>query len=217
MKPVPAAGMVVEPAEMPLRNGGLDFLNFNATAITPLLEATLDAWFRLDGRARIILHRDGAIAASIYGLEQLIEQIDCVQMAHGRLRIETHDAAISLRHLLRVSGDETATMLVRCRRQDKHCIFRATAIADDLVCIAFNCTGPRALPRLADLRTAFGLTDSEANVVELLLEGLGVPHVAAHQGISPHTVRAHIRRIYDKLGVSTREELWQTLIVYRTN
>jgi DNA-binding CsgD family transcriptional regulator len=32
-----------------------------------------------------------------------------------------------------------------------------------------------------------------------------------------HTVRAHLRHCYDKLGVSYREALWQRLAPYRLN
>jgi DNA-binding CsgD family transcriptional regulator len=51
---------------------------------------------------------------------------------------------------------------------------------------------------------ALGLSDREAEVTGLLVEGLSAADVSARLSISPHTARHHIASIYDKLGVSTR-------------
>ena len=46
-----------------------------------------------------------------------------------------------------------------------------------------------------------------SKIVAMLLEGHKVFSVASALEISPDTVRAHIRRLYPKLGVSDRLEL----------
>jgi DNA-binding CsgD family transcriptional regulator len=51
---------------------------------------------------------------------------------------------------------------------------------------------------------ALGLTDREAEVMGLLVEGLSAATVAERLSISPHTARHHIAGIYAKLGVSSR-------------
>ena len=48
------------------------------------------------------------------------------------------------------------------------------------------------------------LSRREREGVALLDEGLTAADVAARLGVSFHTVKAHVRSIYDKLGVSTR-------------
>lgn len=53
------------------------------------------------------------------------------------------------------------------------------------------------------LRT-LGLTDREAEVAGLLVEGGSAASIAERLSISPHTVRHHIAGIYAKLGVSSR-------------
>ena len=51
------------------------------------------------------------------------------------------------------------------------------------------------------------LSGRQRQIVALLLEGHKVFSVASALQISPDTVRAHIRRLYPKLGVSDRLEL----------
>lgn len=59
---------------------------------------------------------------------------------------------------------------------------------------------PLAAARLRGM----GLTEREAEVMHLLVEGLSAAAVAERLSISPHTARHHITSIYSKLGVSSR-------------
>jgi DNA-binding CsgD family transcriptional regulator len=63
-------------------------------------------------------------------------------------------------------------------------------------------------PLWADLSRIFGLTPAEAVVVRGLVSGRGAEQLAGDQGIGVETVRTHIRRAYDKLGVDSREQLY---------
>ena len=51
------------------------------------------------------------------------------------------------------------------------------------------------------------LTRREFDVVEQLLRGATAVEVASMLGLSFHTVRTHIRNVYEKLGVANRVEL----------
>jgi DNA-binding CsgD family transcriptional regulator len=53
------------------------------------------------------------------------------------------------------------------------------------------------------------LTDSELKVVNLIARGSTNRSVAQQLHVSPHTVRAHLRNAFAKLGVSSRVELSQ--------
>jgi two-component system, NarL family, nitrate/nitrite response regulator NarL len=55
-----------------------------------------------------------------------------------------------------------------------------------------------------DSRVTPTLTTREHAVLELLAEGRSVVAVGRELNIAPATVKTHIRRIYEKLGVSTR-------------
>ena len=51
------------------------------------------------------------------------------------------------------------------------------------------------------------LSDAERRVLDLLLDGMSVSHVARDLWLSPNTVKTHRRNIYRKLGAATREEM----------
>jgi DNA-binding NarL/FixJ family response regulator len=50
------------------------------------------------------------------------------------------------------------------------------------------------------------LTDREAEVLQLLAQGLANKQIAAVLGISEHTVKFHVSAIYSKLGAASRTE-----------
>ena len=58
--------------------------------------------------------------------------------------------------------------------------------------------------RAADVSESFRLTEREREVIELLIQGLTNKEIAVRMNISPNTVRAFIRMVMGKLGVSTR-------------
>ena len=66
-------------------------------------------------------------------------------------------------------------------------------------------------PFVADATSRFaeahGLTARERDVLELVVDGLDVAGIAEALVISTGTVKAHLHRIYKKVGVSGRVEL----------
>lgn len=54
---------------------------------------------------------------------------------------------------------------------------------------------------------AYGLTDRERQVVRLCIEGRSTKQMAASLHVSPYTIQDHLKSIFDKTGVRTRNEL----------
>jgi len=65
---------------------------------------------------------------------------------------------------------------------------------------------------LDDTMAAHGLTPREAEVANLLCEGLAAKQVARELYISVHTVRDHVKAIHRKVGVGSRAELLVRLL-----
>jgi DNA-binding CsgD family transcriptional regulator len=51
------------------------------------------------------------------------------------------------------------------------------------------------------------LTKREEQIVRMVAEGLPNREISKSLGLSPHTVKNHLFRIYNKLGISNRAEL----------
>ncbi|WP_417628273.1 serine aminopeptidase domain-containing protein [Pararhodobacter aggregans] len=57
------------------------------------------------------------------------------------------------------------------------------------------------------LALAYGLTGQEATVAAHLAEGMTTDAIAAAMGVGDATVRSHLKRAFEKMGVSSRPEL----------
>ena len=64
---------------------------------------------------------------------------------------------------------------------------------------------PRVSPEA--LRDLLGLTQSEAGIAADIGDGMRPTEIAARHGISPNTVRAHLRSIFTKTGVRRQSQL----------
>jgi DNA-binding NarL/FixJ family response regulator len=90
------------------------------------------------------------------------------------------------------------------------CLSKSTEARDILHAIHLASRGLQVLPPSTLAAQASGpelLTHREAQVMELLQAGRSNAEIAHTLQISIETVRTHARRVYRKLGVSTRREL----------
>jgi ATP/maltotriose-dependent transcriptional regulator MalT len=70
-------------------------------------------------------------------------------------------------------------------------------------------TGETVRKRTVD--TAMELTAQEGHIARLAAQGLTNPEIGASLFLSPKTVEWHLRKIFSKLGISTRRELRRAL------
>jgi len=70
-------------------------------------------------------------------------------------------------------------------------------------------TGERLQKRGASSSTQ--LTPQEAQISQLARDGHSNPDIAAKLYISPRTVEYHLRKVFRKLGISSRNELRRAL------
>jgi DNA-binding CsgD family transcriptional regulator len=76
---------------------------------------------------------------------------------------------------------------------------------DRRIAVIFEEARPSEIaPLIAD---AYGLTQREREVTQLVLHGLSTSEVSEKLHITPNTVRDHFKAIFDKVGVRSRREL----------
>ncbi len=188
-----------------------------ADNVEPALEAMLSSMDRLDERVRLVAERDGMVLAAGHSLAAWLKNSDCLILRAGRLQATTRPSQLKLNLLFNVAAGNIETQVLSRGPSSGHCILRCAGLCDEIIAITMQMAHGGFEPKLADLEAAFGLTPSEAHIVELLQQGYGPQEIGERLCISVHTVRAHLRHCYDKLDVSTREELWQKLAPYRLN
>jgi DNA-binding CsgD family transcriptional regulator len=66
-------------------------------------------------------------------------------------------------------------------------------------------------PRTPTASTADALTPQEAQVARLARDGLSNPEIGARLFISPRTVKYHLHKVFTKLGISSRSQLYRVL------
>lgn len=70
----------------------------------------------------------------------------------------------------------------------------------------------RELRAIPDLGRLYGLTRTEQQIVAMMLRGQSVTEIAEKLHKSILTVRTHVKRVYGKLGVGTKEQLFSTVM-----
>lgn len=71
---------------------------------------------------------------------------------------------------------------------------------------------PRSGDRGALLELCYGLTAREAQIAGMLVDRMRPEEVAARLGLKVATVRSHVKRLFDKVGVNGQAELVSRLL-----
>ena len=170
----------------------------------------------------MVLDAAGGVQRANTAAERLLAQGRGLRLAAGRLSAVQPTAAAVLEALIRQAGlaDPTqrrgGSMPLSAGREGLPLSVTVAPVglqpmpvlgdhAAVIVCLTDLSAG--VAPPEDGLRSLFGLTRSEARVALGLFEGLGAREIAEAQGVSFHTVRAHVAHIFEKTGVS-RQANW---------
>lgn|GEM_PF-1018884 len=123
-----------------------------------------------------------------------------------------------LRDFLTSSGSSLTSWSMPRSNGDGRVIFRAQRLEEgssSVIMVSFFGSGSDFQSTYADLDRVFKLTKAQLGTLLDLLGGHDADTVARLRNISVETVRTHIRVIYSKIGVNSREALFHTLQPYR--
>ncbi len=127
--------------------------------------------------------------------------------AAGALCLATVAAGLLLRQYLGKTGQVvTLVLLIAYFVANVYLSGRAGQTAEPR-CAEAAPTLDRVALRCEQLSTAHGLSPRESEVVVLLGRGYSQSYIASELQVSESTVHTHARKIYGKLGVSSRSEL----------
>ena len=155
------------------------------------------------------------------GVLMTLRTIPGVRVTEGEADILLSDRPSSHPHQILITEDMDASLLTdlladrRVRgllhpaSPNSSLVCAVEAVRDGLVYVDPRWTRlllGLALHRKDDAGVAAGLTRREADVLELLADGLSTRETADVLSIAVETVRKHVQAIYRKLGVSSRAE-----------
>lgn len=189
-------------------------LDLTTIAVTDTIKL-LDSLGAMDKRARLLLSRNARLLVACSGMAEIFDAGSCLQLKNGSISTAQPEFGARFSKLLLVGTSDVMTLALPCRLTDGHLLIRATAVCDDVVCLSLQKATEMIQPELPDLMDVFHLTETEAGIVNDLFMGRAPQQIAEDHDNSIHTIRAHIRRCYDKLGISSREQLWHKLNAYR--
>ncbi|MEN3282709.1 MAG: hypothetical protein V7607_3849 [Solirubrobacteraceae bacterium] len=192
---------LVELVEAAARSGNADRA---ADALRRLCETTrpsgTDWALGIEARSRALVS-EGQAAEHLYR-----EAID--RLGRTRIRVELARSHLLYGEWLRRRG---RTLDAREQLRTAHEMFMAMGIGalDQRAARELLATGEAAGGQTAD--TCEQLTAQEAHIARLARDGLSNPEIGARLFISPRTVEYHLRKVFTKVGISSRKQLREAL------
>jgi len=180
--------------------------------------AYLTTWCEVGQVAMALLTTDHRLVWANAAANILFFQGLHVTPRDGSLYCVDQSKAAALRAFLRAAG-EIPTSWVSTANDAAPLIMCARLLTLDqggpMIGLSLFPTEPGDRYVWTDFGEAFNLTRAEAAVVKRILDGANVDEIAEAQGISVETIRTHIRRLYGKLNISGREQLFALMAPFR--
>jgi DNA-binding CsgD family transcriptional regulator/PAS domain-containing protein len=165
----------------------------------------------------IILNRRGKVLQVNTRAAAILAERDGIALRDDTLMLADADLGRQL-HARLSRPDDAALLTLRIERPSGMgdlLLVAGSAHAPDYVsagggpAMVLFLNDPTHAPRISPdaLRELLGLTQSEAGIAADVADGLSIVDVAARHGISPNTVRAHLRAIFTKTGVKRQSQL----------
>ncbi len=174
-------------------------------------------WLWRDGRPRAAVGRDLSILWCNPAARRLLVEPSPLVIRNNRLcpTIGVENAGV----VSFLAGLDTATarLFVMDPESDRGVLLTAWADTLDGHQIAFIEFALRELPfdaQESGMAQAFGLTRAECRVVDGLAVMESPSQIAARLGVSVHTIRTHVRRIYAKLAVRSQMQFMRLTMAY---
>lgn len=176
----------------------------------------LEVWANKEPIARLIMDMDLALCWANNAAADLLASQHAVSVVQGKLTFLDGANQASFRALFNQTHSDPATTILDCGAPLGRIVVAVVKLSVDhrqLVGVTLR------LPHAATmtpglLRSAFGLTKTECELIGLLLCGQTAEEAAVQMQISVVTARTHIRNLYAKLNVSSREAMFSRLLPY---
>lgn len=178
-----------------------------------------EAWRIVHRIPEFIADRGGRLIWCNAAFLRVVTDGDVVRLQQQLLTFPDRATHASFLTFINDLGAQPAAWLMRPPTEDSYLLFRCALVEPaghpaGIACTIFD-SRDREIPVWGDFASVFGLTPSEGHVSRLLMEGNTLVGAAGLLGITTETAKTHLRRIYAKLGVGSREEFYARLLPFR--
>ncbi|RYG95732.1 MAG: LuxR family transcriptional regulator [Alphaproteobacteria bacterium] len=171
------------------------------------VSSALGQWLDSEETPHAIVDRDGrlqwanraATEISLGALEVTDKAVRARERAHHERLLDAFERAGPTLKTL-VLSDEVGHTVLRLAEVGR-------PLREDWIGIRWTCASDSFKVRYAAVEDVFQLTPAEHSVLMSLAMGMTAEEVASSSGKSLGTVRSHIRQIYGKLSVKSREQM----------
>lgn len=170
-----------------------------------------------DSGARLLADDGGKILWLSPGAAELANSSGCIFIDDGRLCGRTRHSDLMLRRMFKDvqnSPDSVDQLIARAANDLPELFVRARTCsgrAAGAVAVTMRQLD-RKVELIPDLARLYGLTPTEEQITRRMVQGRSVTEIADEFKKSVLTVRTHIKRIYVKLNVGTKEQLFSAVI-----
>src|SRR3954451_580306 len=154
----------------------------------------------LDGGARVV----SATPEAVEWLDELAPELLMSDVGELRLPFHAHGFATRVR-----AAHEDCEPQIRSRLRTRRGVWLLMhgAVLEGTGQVALIIEPAKSADVAPLIVEAYGLTARELDVTRAIARGLGTGEIAAELFLSPHTVRDHVKAVFEKVGVSSRGEL----------
>lgn len=174
-------------------------------------------WLWRDGRPRAAVGRDLSILWCNPAARRLLVEPSPLVIRNDHLCSTKGVEIAGVDSFLTSLDSATTRLYVMDPDTDRGVLLTAWSDTIDGHQIAFIQFALRELPfdaQQSGMAQAFGLTKAECRVVDALAVMEVPSQIAARLGVSVHTIRTHVRRIYAKLAVRSQMQFMRLTMAY---
>jgi DNA-binding CsgD family transcriptional regulator len=156
----------------------------------------------------VLLDREGGVVSATREAVEWLGELDPALLASGGsdLPLPFHAGALAATMRAARAGGEPALRARMRTRRGVWLLMHGAPLegTDQLALVIEPAKAADVAPLIVD---AYGLTSRELDVTRAIARGQGTAEIAAQLHLSAHTVRDHVKVVFEKVGVSSRGEL----------
>ena len=167
---------------------------------------------------RIMIDRNRRVIWATSAAALLASGGSCISIANGELAGQTRHSDAQLREICADSEGAAPDAIEQLIASEPSLSPELFVRAQSYPVQGIPCTLltirklARELKEIPDLGRLYGLTRTEQQIVGMMVQGQSVTEISEELHKSVLTVRTHVKRIYSKLNVGTKEQLFSTVM-----